>query len=123
MEGSSLILALIGSGVVGSVGVAVIQAFTNKRKLSAEATSIISEAAGGIVQRLENENLRINGENASLRERVHTLEQKDEARDRQDYAFKELLRRHLMWDGLVAKVLRDSGIEVPDAPPLEIQEG
>lgn len=105
-----------------AVIVATITAFVNRRKLSAEATNIISQAAGGVVERLENENIRLSNENEALRTRVSKLEARERTRDHRDHLFEEQVRLHQLYDEGLAIRLKEAGIEVPPPPPLVVKE-
>lgn len=118
MDGELLPL-VVGSSGVTAVVVAVITAIVNRRKLSAEATNIISQAAGGVVERLENENIRLTTANDKLTVRVADLEKRERQRDHRDHLFEEQVRMHQVYDEGLAIRLRNAGItDVPPPPPL-----
>lgn len=68
------LLLLVGSSGVTGLIVALVGLLANKKKVTAEATHQISQAAGSLVDRLEKENERISDECTTLRGRVADLE-------------------------------------------------
>jgi hypothetical protein len=95
-----LILAAIGSGLAGSF----VTAFVNRRKVSADATRIITDAAAQVVKNLTDEA-------AGLRRRVERLEQQH----RSDRKAQTL---HAAWDYMAIRQLREQGIDLEEPPPL-----
>ena len=100
--GSSAITALMGSIVVG---------LFSKKKLSAEATKVITDAASGVVELLKAENLRVVGGNAALSTMVEKFRADQKAQEAR-------LSVHAFWDRQVAAVLAQHGIDLPEPPPL-----
>jgi len=49
------ILAVLGVGGLSTIAAAIISALMSKRKLGAEATNLITQAASGVVDRIEKE--------------------------------------------------------------------
>ena len=68
------LFALLGSASLAGVLGAVVNAVVNRRKLGAEATVIITQAAGGIIGTLQDDNARLRADNDQLRARVDQLE-------------------------------------------------
>lgn len=116
---SETVVAILGASAVATVLGAIIQGVINKRKLSAEATSIITQAAGGLVKDLQTDNGRLRAENArsSLRE-----ERSRGSVRRRDEAFRRVLDGHVRWDKLVVEALRQAGIQLPDPPELYLPD-
>ena len=113
MDGSStwvtILAAILGSGIFATV----INAVAGRRKLGADATKVITEAAGGVVERLEKENAR-------LISRVDLLEaEMDELKDRERQQ-RELLLVHVGWDHLAIDQLKLAGVIMGSAPPLTV---
>ena len=109
---SDFVVQLLGSVVLAAIAGAVINGIINRRKLGAEATEIITKAASGVVERLEAELTRVNTDNARLRERIQTLEVREET-DR------AVLQLHAAWDHLAVQALTKAGItDLPQPPPL-----
>jgi hypothetical protein len=74
-------LQLLGSAGLAAVLVAVINAVVNRRKLGAEATKMISDAAAGAVKDARDDNVRLRAENSEFRARVTALEDRQEERE------------------------------------------
>jgi hypothetical protein len=108
---SDVVVQLLGSVVLAAIAGAIINGIINRRKLGAEATEIITKAASGVVERLEAELTRVNGDNRRLRERISTLEYREET-DR------AVLQLHAAWDHLAVQKLQELGINLPAPPPL-----
>lgn len=107
--------SLLGAGVLG----AIVQGFMNRRKLGAEATDIITKAAGGIVSRLEKENTRITAALSTANRRIDELERAKDEWDVQRHELRETLTVHSAFDQEVVRRLRDLGIvDLPEPPPL-----
>ena len=115
----NVVLQFLGTGAVAAVIGAVLNAIINRRKLTAEATSIITQAAGGIVQNLQTDNGRLRAENITGTQRFNRYRSAVRKRDR---AFEEQLELHWHWHELVAEKLKTVGIDVPPPPRLELPE-
>lgn len=110
MEGSAwvtILAAVLGSGIFA----AVINAVAGRRKLGADATKVITEAAGGVVERLENENERLSNRVTLLERQVTDLTERDRIQ-------RDLLLVHAGWDHLAIEQLRLASRSIGDAPPL-----
>jgi hypothetical protein len=119
-----IIQILISAGGA-TVIAAFINAVMNRRKLSAEATEIITKAAAGTVENVMKDN-------STLRERIAHLEilvknheetiRIAESREREHLLAEERHRRHEVdcrnYTGLLATQLRALGGTVPDPPPI-----
>lgn len=108
------ILQWLASAAVGAVGVAIVNGIFSKRKMSADATDIITKAASGLVERLESENARVIASNAALSSKVEGVQRAQQAQS-------EVLAIHAFWDRQAVDVLRDQGIDLPEPPPLHSQ--
>jgi hypothetical protein len=109
---ADVVVQLLGSVVLAAVAGAIINGIINRRKLGAEATEIITKAASGVVERLEAELTRVTGDNTRLRERIQTLEIREET-DR------AVLQLHAAWDHMAVQRLMECGItDLPQPPPL-----
>jgi hypothetical protein len=113
---SELLPVIIGSSGISALLATIATAFINRRKIKAEATSILTEAAGGIVQILQADNARLRADatrNDILRIR------KDRAERERDDQFRLLLSRHHEYDVMLVQKLREAGIQVEDPPRLD----
>ena len=116
MGGSEILLALIGTGGIGAVAGSVVAGLFGKRKLGAEATEIITKAASGVVERIEQDNAALRSQVALL-EKVR-VQDRDERRSEMR-AWRETLQLHAAWDALAIAKITDSGLTgIPGAPPL-----
>ena len=118
---------MLGSAGITAVLLLVITAVINRRKLGAEtdnisatATKAITDAASGVVERIEGDNLRLR---ASI-ERLEAAEDKHD-RDRREWAlereeWRRALQLHAAWDALAITKMNEAipPIDLPDAPPL-----
>jgi hypothetical protein len=109
------VLTLLG---VGSILGTVVAGLFNKRKLSADATKIITEAAGGLVKDLRDENSRHLAANLVLTERVSALERRERERDVRERERDHAILLHGYWDQQVFTMARDQGLALPEPPPL-----
>jgi len=112
-------MQLLGTGAIAAVLGAVVNGIINRRKLTAEATSIITQAAGGMVQNLQTDNGRLRAENITAVQRFTRYRTAVRKRDRE---FEYQLELHMEWHNLVAERLKAAGIDVPPPPRLELPE-
>lgn len=111
-------LQALGYIGLGGVFVAIINGLFSKRKLSADATKIITDAASGIVERLQQENARVMGANLVLTSKVEALQQlQNEDREWRRHV-DQLLAMHQMWDVQVVEIAQSHNIDLPPPPPL-----
>lgn len=135
-----IILAILGTGGLASIVGAGVNGYLARRKLGAEATQIITQAAGGVVELMNEELARAKdnltkeaAERARLGERVRNLEQAQE-KQRQEFEaemrareivwqrvekeWREALQLHVAWDEVAILKMQEAGVELPPAPPL-----
>lgn len=113
------VLLLITSSGFTAVVVSVITAIMNKKKIKAEEVNIISQAAGNIVDRLENENVRLRLDITSSDDRISDLELIESKRKIAMGTYEEQLILHRRYDDDLMKKLLDLGVTV-EPPPLLI---
>lgn len=118
-------LQILGAFGVGGILVAVLNGLFAKRKLSAEATKIITDAASGVVQNLRDENARVIASNTALSVKVEALNVKVEHQQTQiedgqrvQRSQSEALAIHAFWDQQAVTLCREQGIDLPAPPPL-----
>lgn len=116
------VLQWLASATVGALLLAIVNGLFSKRKLSAEATDIITKAASGVVERLESENARVIASNNALYAKVQAQQDTIEEVQRVQRAQGEALAIHAFWDRQAVTVARDHGIDLPEPPPLHINE-
>lgn len=90
MDGNQL-FQLLGSIGGASIVAAVVNAIINRRKMGADVTKVIQEAAGTAVERVEKDNARLREENEKLWVKLRACEQEnatliDAVRDQQAYS-------------------------------------
>lgn len=105
----TILAAILGSGIFA----AIVNAVAGRRKLGADATKVITEAAGGVVERLENENERLSLRVSNLEGEVNDLKERDRIQ-------RDLLLVHAGWDHLAIDQLRLAGLTIGSAPPLTV---
>jgi ABC-type branched-subunit amino acid transport system permease subunit len=114
--------AFTGAGVA-AVLAAIVSGLFSKRKLSAEATKIITDAASGVVQNLSSELTRVTAQNATQAAQIARVEaEQAQAREHQR-ATDQALALHAFWDSQARDTLRANGIELPEPPPLPVNGG
>lgn len=127
--GSTIVVVLAALGI-GSVVTAVVTGLFSKRKLGAEATEIITNAASSVVKTLEAQLARGEQERRDDQSRHevemrrithdHALEMTKMAKAHVDErnAWKKVLQLHVAWDALAISKLADLDLEMPPTPPL-----
>lgn len=108
---------LAGIGV-GSVLVALITGLFSKRKLSAEATKIITGAASEVVEIQKAELARVIASNTLLNGKVDAQQIQIDDMQKMVRAQSEALAIHAFWDTQAVGIAREHGIELPPPPPL-----
>lgn len=119
MNTTQLVVSLLASSGAGAIAVAIVSGLFSKRKLGAEATQIITNAAAGVVTELRAELERKSSEMKAMVEENY----RDRAKTRADHetemaAMRKMLRAHSAWDEAAVKELRRFGVELPAVPPL-----
>jgi hypothetical protein len=113
------IVALLGAGGFATIVSAVVAGVFSKRKISAEATEIITKAAAGVVTNMQAEIDRQVKRNEEMvrehRAQMHLLVQSHEL-EIQDV--RRVLQLHVAWDAIAIAKMGELGIELPPAPPL-----
>ena len=106
----------------GAAGVllAVVNGLFSKRKLSAEATKIITDAASGTLKDVRDENTRLLGRQATLEARVDAVEKENRVQAEHQRQTDALIVVHGEWDRQAYYAARNKGINLPEPPPLTI---
>jgi len=127
---TDLIVAILGGTGLGAVAGAVVNGMFSKRKLGAEATEIITQAASGVVKDVTAELERKSIEMARMRsEHSEQLVQMRQEHNSQlerilaDHieemdAVRVVLQLHVAWDAVAIQELGRIGITLPEPPPL-----
>lgn len=109
------LLQILSGGAVGAVLVTIANGLFSKRKLSAEATKIITDAAAGVAAELRIDNASARREAQEARAEVVQLR----ASVRQLEAITTV---HSFWDSQAYEALKEQGIDMPPPPPLYPQD-
>lgn len=96
------VLTLLGSGTVA----AVVAGLFGRRKISAEATEIVTRAAGAQVERLSRELQDVRAELGRERDARSALERKVDSMERREGVARDLMVVHAGWDYRASDVLR-----------------
>lgn len=114
---AELILAAVGSAGFTGLVATVVNGILNRKKLSADATKIITEAASGVVERLEAELTRKDREH---KEREQVLEDRLDRLETYIAEWRDVAQLHAAWDEIVQYEAREAGFseKIPAAPPL-----
>lgn len=78
------ILQFLGGAGVAAVVAAVINAFVNRRKLSAEATEIITKASAGVVENIMKDNAELRRELGEIKAEVNILRNAQHVADKRE---------------------------------------
>lgn len=105
---------------VASVLIAAINAMVGKKKLSAEATKIITDAASGTLKDVRDENIRLVSRTASLEGRVAAVEAQNREQAEHQRQTDALIVVHGEWDRQAFYAAKSKGINLPEPPPLTI---
>jgi len=110
-SGATVIQLLFSAGVT-TVVVTIINGFLQRRKMGADTTKIITDAASGVLTRIEDDNKRLRTDDSKNRTRIDQLEDYiDEGRG--------VINRHIEWDELVVRRAKAVDLYLPDPPPLK----
>ena len=127
---TDILVAALGAGGLSGIAGAIVNGWFSKRKLGAEATEVITQAASGVVRDVTAELERKSVAMAAMRSE-HTAQltqmrdehQADRERLLADHAremdaVRVVLQLHIAWDAVAIQELSRIGIELPDPPPL-----
>ncbi len=123
MSSTELMIALLSAGGA-TILAAVVNAFFNRRKLSAEATQIITQAAAGTVETIMKDNQNLRTELETVKATMVKLEgivELSEQRERIHMITEERYRWHMQqWHRYAARLadeVRRLGGRVDEPPP------
>jgi hypothetical protein len=120
---TQIVVAALAGGGISAVAAAVITALSSRRKLGAEATKIITDAAAGVVTNLNSElarqrkdNDELMTENGEQRDQIkHLVEEHENLLEQ----YRRVLQLHAAWDALAVAKLGEANIaDFPPVPPL-----
>lgn len=124
MISETLVTILVSAGG-GTILAALVNALFNRRKLSAEATQIITQAAAGTVENVMKDNTALRARLAEVEAKILVLENAQAAADQRERAHLlseerwiwHMGRWHRHSDRQAAQ-LRAANIDAEDPPPL-----
>lgn len=115
----TLVAALLGASGLGGILAAIITGVSSRRKLGADATKVITEAAAGVVTTLREEIERERRRNDALtREHESHISHLISAHKLQMDKVGHVLNLHVAWDGVAIQKLGELGVEMPPPPPV-----
>lgn len=110
---------LTSLGVAG-VLLALVNGLFGKKKLSAEATKIITDAASGTLKDVRDENTRLIARQAATEARLDAVEQVNRDQAEHQRQTDALIVVHGEWDRQAFYAAKSKGIQLPEPPPLTI---
>lgn len=117
---SSEILRWLTSIGISAVLLALVNGLFGKRKLSAEATKIITDAASGTLKDVRDENVRLLARQAQTESRLDAVERENHEQAEHQRKTDALIVVHGEWDRQAFYAARNKGITLPEPPPLTI---
>jgi hypothetical protein len=116
---ADVVVAVLGAGGLSAILGAGITAMSSKRKLGAEATKIITDAAAGVVTSMEHQLERAQQalESAEQRHEAY-MNRMASAHVRERDEWKRVLQLHVAWDALAISKLAELHLNMPPTPPL-----
>jgi hypothetical protein len=130
MDKQTLFIAVLSSSGLFAVIGALMNGLFTKRRLGAEATEIITKAASGVVQRLEDEIGRRIEEAAVLRaehstamlnmrqEQTAAIDKLEREHHEEREQWRRVLQLHVAWDYIAIERLSHLGVDLPPPPPI-----
>lgn len=120
---AQILIGVLGTLGLGAVGAAVITGIFSKKKLSADATEIITRAATSVVEGLNDDNRRLKEAldehriQLARQERLRQADHDEFGRVLEEH--RAVLQLHTAWDQIVKERLAIAGIsDIPDPPPF-----
>lgn len=114
------VLRWVTSLGVSAILLAIVNGLFSKRKLSAEATKIITDAASGTLKDVRDENTRLLARQATLEGRVDAVERENRQQAAHQRQTDALIVVHGEWDRQAYYAAKSKGVLLPEPPPLTI---
>lgn len=115
---NNLVLVLASSGF-GAIAAAIVTGIFSKKKLGAEATKIITDAAAGVVQTLNAEVLRLQTRVTEVTDKAEKdIRAMAQAHVSERNEWRRVLQLHVAWDSIAIAEVSKMGVDLPPAPPL-----
>lgn len=116
---TDLLVAALSGGGLASIVAAIFQSIVSRRKLGAEATKIITDAAAGVVQSMQADLLRQRQESAAeVADHKDFVRRLIESYEEEAEEWRKVWEQHVAWDEGARKELAKFGVELPPAPAL-----
>lgn len=116
---ASILIAVLGTGGISAIIAAVATGLFSKRKLSAEATDIITKAAAGVVTTMQSEiDRQIRRNDTLIAEHRAEMKRLVDSHEDEIDDVRRVLQLHVAWDMIAISKMTELGIELPPAPPL-----
>lgn len=116
---TDVVVAFLGAGGLGAIIASIVAGLFSKRKLGAEATEIITKAAAGVVENLNEELARTREQMRQQAEKhdkeLHTMA-RAMVREREEWH--RVLQLHVAWDAIAIAKLAEFDVDLPDIPPV-----
>lgn len=123
-----VIIQIVGTILGGSVLAALLNAVFGRKKMSADVAARLNEAAGGLVERVEDDNERLRKENKALEEEVHkatatarTADERAYRAERRSERLAEVLRDYVAYAARQTVALRAVGGVIEDPPDVPVE--
>ena len=117
MTSNGIISAIVASSGFTAIILAVVNALFNRKRTKAEASAVISQAAGGLVENLVADNTRLRAENAVYETRMEKADRLERKRQRQGAELRTAIEAHNAWDQYIVEVLTRLGVTDVKPPP------
>ena len=127
---TAVLVAILGTGGLSAILGALIAGLFARRKLGAEATEIITQAASGVVKDVTAELERKSVEMARMRSEhsAQLVQMREEHRTHLERILADhlsemegvraVLQLHVAWDAIAITEMARLGVHLPPAPPL-----
>ena len=117
---SNEVLRWLTSFGISAVVLALVNGLFLRRKMSAEATKLITDAASGTLNGVWEENKRLLGRQAATEARLDAVERENRLQAEHQRQTDALIVVHGEWDRQAYYAARDKGIQLPQPPPLRL---
>lgn len=122
----TLIVSILGALGIGAIAAAIVTGLFSRRKLGAEAASLITSAAHTVTTMMEKRLAESVAEVARQREIMEHMTQanhnelakmaKAHADERSE--MRRVLQLHVAWDAIAIAKMAEFGVELPPTPPV-----
>jgi hypothetical protein len=116
-------LQLAASTALATVIVAVINGFLQRRKVGADTTKTLTDAAGGFVERIDHDNERLRNDNRRLEQGSDKRDDFIELLIEERIELHRIIKRHIDWDENIKTILQAVAphVDLPECPSLDFK--